>query len=66
MILPQVALTMVLFGIGAALPLILLGLLSRATHDARALAPDVGGKASARRLLGAAFIVIGVAIVERR
>ena len=29
--LPQVALTMVVFGIGAAVPLILLGLLSRAT-----------------------------------
>ncbi len=60
--LSQVALTMAVFGIGAALPLILLGLLSRATlMRVRSRLMSVGklGKG----LLGAAFIVIGVAIV---
>src|SRR6266702_4540465 len=55
--LPQVALTMAVFGIGAALPLILLGLLSRATlMRVRSRLMSVGklGKG----LLGAAFIVI--------
>jgi cytochrome c-type biogenesis protein len=59
----QVALTMAVFGIGAALPLILLGLLSRATlMRVRSRLMSVGklGKG----LLGAAFIVIGVAIVS--
>ena len=61
--LPQVALTMVLFGIGAALPLILLGLVSRATLmvvRARLMSAGKLGKA----LLGAAFILIGAAIVS--
>jgi cytochrome c biogenesis protein CcdA len=61
--LPQVALTMAVFGIGAALPLILLGLLSRATLmavRARLMSAGKFGKA----LLGAAFILIGAAIVS--
>lgn len=61
--LPQVALTMAAFGIGAALPLILLGLLSRATLmgvRSRLMSAGKFGKA----LLGAAFILIGVAIVS--
>jgi cytochrome c-type biogenesis protein len=59
----QVALTMIVFGIGAALPLILLGLLSRATLmrvRSRLMSAGKLGKG----LLGAAFIVIGVAIVS--
>jgi cytochrome c-type biogenesis protein len=58
----RVALTMAVFGIGAALPLVLLGLLSRATlMGARSRLMSAGklGKG----LLGAALIVIGVAIV---
>src|ERR1700677_5085728 len=61
--LPRVALTMAVFGIGAALPLILLGLLSRATLmgvRARLMSAGKLGKG----LLGALFIVIGVAIVS--
>ncbi len=59
----QVALTMALFGIGAAVPLILLGLLSRATLmgvRARLMSTGKFGKA----ILGAAFILIGAAIVS--
>ena len=59
----RVALTMAVFGIGAALPLILLGLLSRATLmgvRSRLMSAGKLGKG----LLGAAFIVIGVAIVS--
>jgi cytochrome c-type biogenesis protein len=59
----QVALTMIVFGIGAALPLFLLGLLSRATLmrvRSRLMSAGKLGKG----LLGAAFIVIGVAIVS--
>ena len=61
--LPQVALTMAVFGIGAALPLVALGLLSRATLmrvRSRLMSAGKLGKG----LLGAAFIVIGVAIVS--
>lgn len=61
--LARVALTMLVFGIGAALPLIFLGLLSRAAlMGARSRLMSAGklGKG----LLGAAFIVIGVAIVS--
>jgi cytochrome c biogenesis protein CcdA len=61
--LPQVTLTMAVFGIGAALPLILLGLLSRATLmrvRSRLMSAGKLGKG----LLGAAFILIGVAIVS--
>jgi cytochrome c-type biogenesis protein len=60
--LPRVALTMAAFGIGAALPLIVLGLLSRATlmhMRSRLMSAGKLGKA----LLGAALILIGVAIV---
>jgi cytochrome c-type biogenesis protein len=58
-----VTLTMAVFGIGAALPLILLGLLSRATLmgvRSRLMSAGKLGKG----LLGAAFIVIGAAIVS--
>ena len=61
--LPQVTLTMAVFGIGAALPLILLGLLSRATLmrvRSRLMSAGKLGKG----LLGGAFILIGVAIVS--
>jgi cytochrome c-type biogenesis protein len=59
----RVALTMAVFGLGAALPLILLGLLSRASLmglRARLMSAGKLGKA----LLGVAFIVIGAAIVS--
>ena len=61
--LPQVALTMAVFGIGAALPLVLLGLLSRATLmrvRSRLMSAGKLGKG----VLGAAFILIGIAIVS--
>ncbi|MFT4276768.1 MAG: cytochrome c biogenesis CcdA family protein [Rhodopseudomonas sp.] len=60
--LPMVALTMAAFGIGAALPLIALGLLSRASLMAvrgRLLSAGKLGKA----VLGVAFVAIGLAIV---
>jgi cytochrome c-type biogenesis protein len=61
--LPQVALIMASFGIGAALPLVLLGLVSRATLTnvrSRLLSAGKFGKG----LLGAAFLLVGVAIVS--
>ena len=61
--LPQVALTMVVFGIGAALPLVLLGLLSRVTLmrvRSRLMSAGKLGKG----VLGAAFILIGITIVS--
>ncbi|NVN85389.1 MAG: sulfite exporter TauE/SafE family protein [Rhodopseudomonas sp.] len=61
--LPTVALTMAIFGIGAALPLVLLGQISRATLMAvrdRLLSAGKLGKV----LLGAAFILIGAAIIS--
>jgi cytochrome c-type biogenesis protein len=61
--LPQVTLTMAVFGIGAALPLIVLGLLSRASLmrvRSRLMSAGKLGKG----MLGAAFIVIGAAIVS--
>lgn len=61
--LPRVTLTMVVFGIGAAVPLILLGLLSRATLMRVRSSLMSAGKLG-KALLGAAFIVIGVAIVS--
>jgi cytochrome c-type biogenesis protein len=61
--LPRVALTMVIFGIGAALPLVLLGLLSRATLMRVRSGLMSAGKLG-KALLGAAFIAIGVAIVS--
>jgi cytochrome c-type biogenesis protein len=61
--LPQVALTMAIFGIGAAVPLVLLGLLSRATLLRVRSSLMSAGKLG-KGLLGAAFILIGVAIVS--
>jgi cytochrome c-type biogenesis protein len=61
--LARVTLTMAIFGIGAALPLVLLGLLSRATLmrvRSRLMSAGKFGKGA----LGAAFILIGVAIVS--
>lgn len=61
--LPQVALIMVAFGLGAGLPLVVLGLLSRATLmrlRGRLIAAGKVGKA----LLGVAFILIGAAIIS--
>jgi len=61
--LPRVTLTMAIFGVGAALPLVLFGLLSRATlmraRDGLMSAGKLG-----KSLLGAAFIVIGVANIS--
>jgi cytochrome c-type biogenesis protein len=59
----RVTLTMAVFGVGAALPLILLGLLSRATLMRVRSGLMSAGKLG-KALLGAAFIVIGVAIVS--
>ena len=59
----RVTLTMAVFGIGAAVPLILLGLLSRATLMRVRSSLMSAGKLG-KALLGAAFIVIGVAIVS--
>ncbi len=61
--LPRVALTMAAFGIGAGLPLILLGLVSRATLMRLRTKLMSAGKLG-KGLLGAAFIVIGVAILS--
>ena len=61
--LAKVALTMAVFGVGAALPLVLLGLLSRATLMRVRTRLMSAGKLG-KGLLGAAFIVIGVAIVS--
>ncbi|UPJ49209.1 sulfite exporter TauE/SafE family protein [Bradyrhizobium sp. 200] len=61
--LPQVAFTMAVFGIGAAVPLVLLGLLSRATLMRVRSSLMSAGKLG-KGLLGAAFILIGVAIVS--
>jgi cytochrome c-type biogenesis protein len=61
--LTRVGLTMGAFGIGAGMPLVLLGLLSRATlmrMRGNLMSAGKLGKA----LLGAAFIVIGLAIVS--
>lgn len=61
--LTRVGLTMGAFGIGAGVPLVLLGLLSRATlmrMRGNLMSAGKLGKA----LLGAAFIVIGLAIVS--
>ena len=59
----RVTLTMAVFGVGAALPLILLGLLSRATLMRVRSSLMSAGKLG-KGLLGAAFILIGVAIVS--
>lgn len=59
----RVGLTMTAFGVGAALPLVLLGLLSRA-----ALARTRSGLLSVgklgKALLGTAFVLVGIAIVS--
>jgi cytochrome c-type biogenesis protein len=60
---PQVALTMLVFGIGAAVPLILLGLLSRATL-LRVRSRLISAGKLGKGLLGAAFVVIGLAIAS--
>ena len=59
----RVTLIMVVLGVGAALPLILLGLLSRATLMRVRSSLMSAGKLG-KVLLGAAFIVIGVSIVS--
>ena len=61
--LAKVALTMLVFGIGAGLPLVLLGLLSRATLMRVRTNLMSAGKLG-KGLLGVAFIVIGVMIVS--
>ena len=61
--LPQVALTMAVFGVGAAVPLVLLGLLSRATLMRVRSSLMSAGKLG-KGLLGAAFILIGISIVS--
>jgi cytochrome c biogenesis protein CcdA len=61
--LPRVTLTMAIFGVGAALPLVLLGLLSRATLMRVRSSLMSAGKFG-KGLLGAAFVVIGLAIVS--
>jgi len=59
----RVALTMLVFGIGAALPLVLLGLVSRATLMRVRTRLMSAGKLG-KGVLGAAFILIGVAVVS--
>jgi cytochrome c-type biogenesis protein len=61
--LPRVTLTMVVFGIGAGLPLVLLGLVSRATLM-RVRSKLMSAGKFGKGLLGAVFILIGVAIVS--
>jgi cytochrome c-type biogenesis protein len=61
--LPRVALTMGVFGIGAGLPLVLFGLLSRATLMRLRTDLMSAGKFG-KGLLGAAFILIGLAIIS--
>jgi cytochrome c-type biogenesis protein len=61
--LPRVTLTMAIFGVGAGLPLVLFGLLSRASLM-RARAGLMSAGKLGKGLLGAAFILIGIAIVS--
>ncbi|MEH2560287.1 cytochrome c-type biogenesis protein [Bradyrhizobium algeriense] len=61
--LPQVGLTMAVFGIGAGVPLVLLGLLSRASLMRVRSGLLSAGKLG-KGLLGAAFILIGATIVS--
>lgn len=61
--LPQVTLTMIAFGVGAALPLALLGLLSRAAL-ARVRSRLMSAGRFGKALLGAAFILVGAAIAS--
>jgi cytochrome c biogenesis protein CcdA len=64
--LPQVAFTMAVFGIGAAVPLVLLGLLGLLSRAAlmRARSSLMSAGKLGKGLLGAAFILIGVAVVS--
>ena len=61
--LPRVTLTMALFGIGAGLPLVLIGLLSRTTLMQMRSRLMSAGKAG-KGVLGIALIVIGAAILS--
>jgi cytochrome c-type biogenesis protein len=61
--LPQVTMTMATFGVGAAVPLVLLGLLSRATLM-RVRSSLLSAGKRGKGVLGAAIILIGVAIVS--
>jgi cytochrome c biogenesis protein CcdA len=61
--LPRVTLTMAVFGVGAALPLVLLGLLSRATLM-RVRANLMAAGKLGKGLLGASFVMIGFLIVS--
>jgi cytochrome c-type biogenesis protein len=61
--LPQVALTMAVFGIGTGLPLVLFGLMSRATLMRVRSRLTLAGKLG-KGLLGGAFVVLGFAIVS--
>jgi cytochrome c biogenesis protein CcdA len=61
--LPQVALTMTVFGIGAGLPLILLGLLSRASLM-RVRSRLISAGKLGKTLLGVMLVVIGTSIVS--
>lgn len=58
----QVALTMLMFGLGAALPLLLLGLLSReAMLSMRTRMMQTGG--ALKLMLGAIFVLVGLAVL---
>ncbi len=61
--LPQVALTMTVFGVGAGLPLILLGLLSRASLM-RVRSRLISAGKLGKTLLGLMLMVIGASIVS--
>jgi len=58
----QVAATMLVFGLGAALPLVVLGMLSRQTM-ARWRERLMGGSLNAKRGLGIVLVVLGVLIL---
>ncbi len=59
--LPEVALTMLAFGIGAALPLLLLGILSREAMDALARPADGSGK-TGKTVLGLVLVAVGLLV----
>lgn len=61
--LPQVGLTMIAFGVGAALPLALLGLVSRAAL-ARVRSRLMSAGKLGKAMLGTAFVLVGVSIVS--
>lgn len=60
--LAAVALTMLLFGVGAAIPLLAIGLLSRAALM-RVRGRLVEGGAWGRRVVGAGLLLVGIAVV---